>query len=145
MKKLFIATLLAVTVATSAFSAEIKVSNAIEKKFKVEFKDASNVSWSMASEYAKATFVLDDVRMEAFYTQDGDMIGASRAISIDELPVVAKRTFVKKYDGYTVKEAILFEGADETAYFISAENDQESVIVKVTDNSQISTFKRTKK
>ena len=64
-----------------------------------------------------------------------------RAVTLDELPIRAKRDFAKKYNGYTVKEAILFEGTMESAYYISAEDEKGSVILKVEDSGYISRIK----
>ncbi len=145
MKKLFFAALLAISVATSAFAAGTNVNYSTLKNFKTEFKNASNISWTATDDFAKATFTVNDVKMEAFYNAEGELIGTSKSIGLDELPVNAKRTFAKKYDGYTVKEVIHFEGAKESAYFLSASNDTESVILKVGENEQLSTYKKTKK
>lgn len=146
MKKLFLSALFAVTVAVSAFATDAnKVSAAAINNFKASFKHAGDVSWKSANDYVTATFVYNNIRTEALYTTEGDFIGTNTAVSLEELPVNAKRTFAKKYDGYTVKEAIRFEGNEEGAYFISAENDKEAVIIKVTDDSQVSVMKSTKK
>lgn len=145
MKKLFLAALLVVTMAASAFAKDTKKVNAAALgNFKVEFKKASDVTWTANENYAKASFILNNERMEAYYNPEGEKIGTSHAITVDYLPVKAKRAFAKKYGDYTVKEAIEFEGTDETAYFLSAENDAESVILKVTDDG-LSIYKRTKK
>ncbi|WP_018613794.1 hypothetical protein [Segetibacter koreensis] len=142
MKKLFISGLLAVTVALSSFAAEgNKVSYTVLNNFQSEFKHVSDVQWTAGDNYTKATFVLNNVRTEALYSANGDLIGTNQAITLDELPVNAKRTFAKKYNGYTVKEAIRFEGAQESAYYISAENEKGSVVLKVADNGSISTVK----
>jgi hypothetical protein len=145
MKKLLLATMVVVTFATTAFAEPTKVNYLALKNFTSEFKKASDVSWSTAGEFVKATFVADNQRMEAFYTSEGEKIGTSRGISIDELPLKAKRAFAKKYESYNVKESILFEGTDENAYFIKAENDAEEVIVKVSEGGSVSVFKRNKK
>ena len=83
--------------------------------------------------------------MEAIFSLDGDIIAICKSITLDDLPVNAKRNFARKFDGYTVTEAIRFEGADEGAYYISAENQKESVIVKVADTNYVTVFKKTKK
>ncbi|WP_018615788.1 hypothetical protein [Segetibacter koreensis] len=144
MKKLLLSALLAATVAVSAFAGTEKVSSVAISNFNASFKRASDVSWTVDKDYVKATFILNNVRTEALYTPNGEFIGTNTAVSLDELPVRAKRTFAKKYNGYTVKEAIRFEGNDEGAYFISAANEKESVILKVSDNSQVSVMKATK-
>ena len=72
----------------------------------------------------------------------GKFIGTNQAITLEDLPVNAKRAFAKKYEGYTVKEAIRFEGSQESAYYISAENEKGSVILKVDDYGLISTARK---
>jgi hypothetical protein len=146
MKKSLMAALIVTTFVTSAFAKDpAKINYLALRSFNVEFKAASNVTWSSAPDFVKATFTLDNQKMEAFYNADGEKIATSSSISLDELPLKAKRAFAKKYDSYNVKEAILFEGIEESAYFISAENETENVIVKVHDNGVVSVFKRSKK
>ena len=143
MKKLFISALLAITVAVSSFAAEgNNVSYTVRNNFSSQFKKASDVQWTSGENYTKATFVLDNVRTEALYSAEGEFIGTKQAITLEELPVNAKRAFAKKYEGYTVKEAIRFEGSQESAYYISAENEKGSVILKVEDSGSISTVRK---
>ena len=146
MKKLLFTTLFAVTIAVSAFATDAdKVSSAAVNNFKASFKRASYVSWTINKDYTTATFVYNNVRTQALYTPEGEFIGTNTAVSLDELPVKAKRSFAKKYNGYTVKEAIRFEGNEEGAYYISADNEKEAVILKVSDYGQVSVMKSTKK
>ena len=143
MKKLFISALLAITVAVSSFAAEgNNVSYAVHNNFSYQFKKVSDVQWTSGENYTMATFTLNNVRTQALYTPEGEFIGTNQAVTLEELPVSAKREFAKKYDGYTVKEAIRFEGADESAYYISAENEKGSVILKVEDSGSISTVRK---
>jgi hypothetical protein len=143
MKKLFISALLAITVAASSFAAEgSKVSYAVRNNFSYQFKKVSDVQWTSGENYTMATFTLNNVRTQALYTPEGEFIGTNQAITLEELPVRAKRAFAKKYEGYTVKEAIRFEGSQESAYYISAENEKGSVILKVEDNGDISTARK---
>ena len=140
------AALMVVTVAASAFAKEPKIVNsAAVNNFAIEYKKASDVNWSTTDIYVKATFVLNQQRMEAFYNLEGDKIGTSKAFNTEELPTTAKRALAKKFNGYTVSQSIEFQGTDETAYFISADNEKESVILKVNGDGNLSTFQRTKK
>lgn len=145
MKKLFFAALFAIAIASSAFAGPGNVNINILNNFSSTFRDASGITWSASGDFAKATFTNNNVKMNAFYNINGDLIGTSKAISMDELPVGAKRTFAKKFGGYTVTEAIIFEAPEETAYFISANNDSENVIAKVNQHEQVSIYKKTKK
>ena len=146
MKKLLMAALLVATLATSAFAkATTTVNYAALKNFNIEFRHASDVSWSSTENYIKASFVYDNEKIEAFYTLDGDKIGTTKGISVDQLPVKAKRAFAKSFGGYDVKQGILFEGVEENAYFLSAENEKESLIVKVYETGATSVYKKTMK
>lgn len=143
MKKLFISALLAVTVAVSSFAAEgNNVSYAVRNSFSAQFKYASDVRWTSGENYTKATFVLNNVSTEALYSAQGEFIGTNQAITLEELPVNAKRAFAKTYSDYTVKEAIRFEGSQESAYYISAENEKGSVILKVEDSGYMSIVRK---
>lgn len=145
MNKLFIAAVLTVTFATTAFISDDKKINAIiMQNFNADFSNADNVKWTVKPNYVKASFIVNGEKTEAFYDHNGDAIGCSKKITLESLPVDAKRTFARKYSDYTVKEAIIFDGVDETAYFISAENDKYAVILKVT-NTGVSVFKKTNK
>ncbi len=146
MKHSIITTLLAVTFFAGSFAAAPKkVNSAILANFSAEFKKASDVSWIVNNDYTKAAFTADNTKMEVFYNSDGDIIGTSKGITLEELPVRAKRSFAKQFAGYDVKEAIRLDGFGEAAYYISGENDKESVILKVNDNNQVSLFTKTKK
>jgi hypothetical protein len=141
MRKLFISALFALSIAVSSFAAGNETSTA-RNNFASQFKKVSDVEWTSGENYTKATFVLNNVRTEALYSEAGEFIGTNQAVTIEELPVNAKRAFAKKFDGYTVKEAIRFEGIDESAYFISAQSEKGSVILKVADNGSITTVKK---
>ena len=146
MKNLFILALLAISISTSAFATgENKVGSVVLNSFKVDFKGAKEVSWSSRTGYAKAAFKLDNREMEVFYKSDGSIFAVSKKIELDELPVDAKRSFAKRYEGYTVKEAIAFESADEDAFYISAENEKESVILKVDQHESLYRLKTSKR
>ena len=146
MKKLIFAALFAVTISTSAFAGSpAKLFSVSETSFKADFKNATVVTWTAGADYTNASFVLNNVKMEAFYNNGGELIGTSRAITTDQLTVNAKRNFAKKFADYEVKEAIRFEGAEEAAYYISAVNEKESVVVKISDNNAITIIKKSQK
>jgi len=145
MKTLFITALLTIAVVTGSFATPTKVNSAILANFNLNFRGASNVTWVVTNDYTKAAFTTANTKMEVYYNSHGDVIATSKGITLDELPVEAKRSFAKRFDGYNVIEAIKFEGFDEMSYYISGENDQESVILKVNDQNVVSVFDRRKK
>jgi hypothetical protein len=134
MKKFFIAVLLTVTVATSGFTTDEKyISKRVMSSFRSQYSGVEKVTWKATSDFVKAIFEINGKQRQAFYYHNGESIGYTHQIKLEELPLKAKRTFAKKYADYTVKDAIKFEGVDETAYYISAEDEKHLVIVKVTE------------
>jgi hypothetical protein len=146
MKKFLMSTVLVVALATSSFAEGTgKVNSTILRNFTTEFKNASDVQWKDCADFVKASFVFENERMEAFYDTNGEVFATAKALNLEKLPTQAKRKFAQKFGDYTVKEAIQYEGVDELAYFISAENDTEKVIVKVTPGGSVSEYQKTKK
>ena len=146
MKNFLMTALLAFTVAASAFAASPeKVNATILSNFHSAFKGASNISWVTTGDYTKATFDLAKTKMEVYYNPEGDIIGTSKTIDLNELPLRVKRSFAKQFDGYNVNEAIYFDGFGEKAYYVAGENEKEAVILKVGENNKTSMFERTKK
>lgn len=132
MKKLFIAALLAITVAGSTFAADLKKLNAA-------------ILSSDKSEFAKAGSISGNKQTAGPGNSKGLTIGNDEDTTLNQLPVPAKRTFAKMFDGYNVKQAIHFTEAEGEVFYISAENEKESIIVKIDDELNISIFKKIKK
>jgi hypothetical protein len=145
MKNLILAALLAATVTTGAFATgESKISYFVLNSFKHDFKNVTDVMWTSKTGLAKASFIYNNQKMDAFYNHNGSLFATSKNISLDELPVSAKRLFAKKYEGYSVQETIKYESQDEQSYYIVTENEKESLIIKIDENGQLSLFKRIK-
>src|SRR5215210_2722526 len=101
MKNIFLTALLAATVAVNAFASDAKESHSLPvSNFDVAFKKASNYLITQNKDYIKATFVSNNIRMDALYTPQGDLIGTTHDIKPEELPADAKRTIAKKFEGY---------------------------------------------
>lgn len=145
MKKLILAALIAVSVSGSAFAHnENQVDQRAVGNFEATFSGASNVEWTSKENFTKASFIQDEQKVEVFYNPEGDFIATTRQIKMEDIPAFVKRIFAKKYSGYTVKEAFKFIAEDETSYFIAAENEKESIVLKVKDGS-ISVYSKASK
>lgn len=141
MKKLFFAALLALSFLTTSLASDVnKISPGTLQKFSTEFRGAKDITWTSAVGYSRALFTFENERMEVYYDLSDNLLGTVKKINLEELPTNAKRVFAKTYSDYTVKEAIRFDGVEEGAYFISAENTTRSIVLKVTDSGLVSIF-----
>ncbi len=157
MKKLALSVLLAVSIFSSSFAADETKKAADESKkatqvnvrtlhtFRTAFGNLTDVEWSTKPDFARASFTYNNERIEAFFDLRGELIGTSKAVTIDQMPVNVKRVFAKRYADYTIKETIRFDGVDESSYYISAENGTKSVILKVSVTGGVSLYQAARK
>ena len=167
MKKLILTVAIAATLGTAAFANEgtktaakntSNVSYQVLNQFDVQFQNAENVSWSSTSNGQKADFVVDDVKMTAFYDNRGQYIGTTENIAFKKLPASAKKEITEKYKGYEIGEVIKFQSndpapssldrlvgdSDPLAYFVDLKNDKEEILVRVTPQASVYFYKQIK-
>lgn len=142
MKKLFIAALFVVAAGTSAFAADVtKVNYKVKSNFESRFTGAKNVVWSATDAYLKASFSIADENVEAFFDGEGDLIGLSRKVDLQKLPLNAIQKIKKDYASYKVSEAIEFDRDGDKAYFLSLEDGTKKQILEVSLYGAVSKFK----
>ncbi|MBN9296374.1 MAG: hypothetical protein J0I41_05145 [Filimonas sp.] len=146
MKKLLIAAVMLVAVATSAFAEGSNVSFKVKNQFASEFTKANNVAWTAADQFTKATFIMNEQRMEAYYDNDGELIGTSRATTLDFLPSKATKKIDEKYAGYKTEEVVEFDSVkDGLSYYVSLTNDTNKIVLQVSSEGSVSVYKKTSK
>lgn len=148
MKKLFIAVLFVTAIGTSAFANPSTVNYKIMNNFRTDFVDAENVSWKVSNEFVKASFTLDNTRLNAFYNLDGELIGTSKTFELNKLPKRALQTITKKYPypPYKLGECIEMTYPDgEKSYFLSFEINNETLVLQVSPTGYVSVFQKTEK
>jgi hypothetical protein len=145
MKKLFIATLIMVAAGTSAFALDAnKVTNKVRVNFEAQFSGAKNIIWSARDFYIRASFVLGEENIEAFFGSDGDLIGTSRKVALNKLPLNAVQKIEKEYATYKVTDSILFEHDGEKTYYVSLEDGQKKQIIEVSIYGDVNIYKSAK-
>lgn len=144
MKKMILA--LAVLVSTlSAFAGEEKITPKVLNAFKSEFNTAKEVEWTVGHNYYKAAFVYNDKHVFAYYNQDGELLGLTRYISPDDLPLNLFSDLKKNYCKYWISD--LFEAAktEGTTYYITLENADTKIVLKASAESEWSVHEKTRK
>lgn len=133
MKKLFFAVLIAASAGISAFAADVThVNYRVRSAFDAAFAGATDVSWHITPRYVAFAFQLNNEKMEAFYSPEGEQIGISRHVSFDKLPASAIKKIKKNYPDYQVKEAIQMDINDESNYYVSLQNGNLKRILEIS-------------
>jgi len=147
MKKLFITALAAVTIAASSFAtpgADVsKVSLKVLNKFKAEFATVDQVDWEVKKDYIKAKFTEDGLEQEAFFTQDGELIGTSKRIERADMPSVPRKALNKVVAGGELLELIEFNSTEKgIAYYASIQKDGVKQILEISASGFVSNYKK---
>ena len=141
MKKLFIAILMVVAVGSSAFALDVnKVNYKVKNTFDAQFIGAENVTWSARDTYIKASFTMVDEKVEAFFSEDGEMIAYSRKVELKHLPLNAIRKIKKEYASSTITECIEFNQDGEKNYYVSLQDGSKKQILQVSLYGNVSVY-----
>lgn len=132
--------------ATAKMVVAEKVSSTVRSAFAQKFKAVSNVSWKAGEELYFVQFLQSNQFFTAVFSTDGEYVALSREISTKDLPLKVANALKENYADHqlsAVATEIVMDG--ETAYYITAENDRFSKILKCGTEGSLSVFKKTKK
>ena len=148
MKKIKIVfTAIVMLLTTAAFASDDNnVSEKVKAAFKTDFAMASQVTWEKNSDFYFASFWLNQVKVDAAYNEEGELVGTSRKITTEQLPLSLSLELSKKYAAYKISTTayeLNYEG--QTSYYLSADNSKQVLNLKCSANGYIETESRTKK
>jgi hypothetical protein len=148
MKKTILALAVMLTVGlTSAFANKSEdINKGAISSFKSEFISARDVSWKQEKDFAKVTFTLNDQVMFAYYSNEsGELLAIVRNILSYQLPINLFTTLRKEYNDHWISSLFEVAKEDHTAYYVTLENSDETVVLKAIGANEWAVYKRTKK
>jgi hypothetical protein len=148
MKKIkTVLTAIVMLLSVSSFATDPEnVSPVVKAAFQNDFAKASVVNWEKTDDFYFASFLLNDVRVDAAYTEAGELIGTSRNILAPQMPLSISVALAEKYNGYQVSDAVTeLTFASVTRYYVTVSNDKQSVRLKCLANGDIEVESKTKK
>ena len=148
MKKIkTVFTALVMLLTTTAFASDgDNVTEKVKAAFKTDFAMASQVTWEKNSDFYFASFMLNQVKVDAAYNEEGELVGTSRKIYTAQLPLSLSLELGKKFAGYKISATayeLNYEG--QTSYYFSVDNSKQVLNLKCNANGEIETESRTKK
>jgi len=146
MKKMIVGLTLILGLASFTFARnKEEVNPETLRNFKKEFKAAQNVSWAVADEVATASFSLHGFRVQAYYGDDGQLLGTARTILFEQLPINAINAINNRYATAPVYEIVEFTRGAETFYRMIVDTEKNKQLIQVTTTGLISVEKKIKK
>lgn len=144
MKKMILT--LAIAVSTlSAFAGEENVNPKALDAFKTEFNAAKDVKWTVGQNYYKATFVYNEKHVFAYYNENGELLGLTRYLSPNDLPIGLQTNLKKNYEAYWISDLFEVTKNDGTAYYLTLENADTKIVLKSNAGSSWYVYNKLKK
>lgn len=123
-----------------------KVTPVVKAAFQNDFAKASVVKWEKTDDFYFASFLLNDERVDAAYTEEGELIGTSRNITATQMPLSVSLAIAEKYNGYQVSDVVTeLTFASATRYYVTVSNDKQSLRLKCLNNGDIEVESKIKK
>ena len=142
MKKIIVVLAIALC-SSSAFAGET-VNQKVLDAFKTEFASATEVEWSIGTDYYKASFNYNGKYIFAYYDETGELLGMARNLSPLDLPIALQTNLKKNYEGFWVSDLFEAVKGEDTSYYITLENADNKVVLK-SDGNNWSQFTKLKK
>ena len=148
MKKLtIILSALVILISASSFAKDETISAKIKIAFQKTFTSATDIHWKKVSEFYFADFRINNQDLSAAYNEDGELVSASRSISLSQLPLNISLALKNKFEGYSVNNTAteINMNGGETNYYIKAENAKHAITIKANTFGELSVVDKTKK
>ncbi|MBA2250199.1 MAG: hypothetical protein H0W12_08400 [Chitinophagaceae bacterium] len=148
MKKLAtILTALILLFSAGSFAASgDNVTTKIKTAFDKNFAAASSVEWKKMSGIYFAYFKLNDQSLSAAYSEDGEMLGATRSITLSQLPLNVSLALQNFKGGYAYNDNVTELVNDgQTTYFIGGDNSKCTVQLKSNASGDLTIEKKIRK
>jgi hypothetical protein len=116
-----------------------------EKTFAKQFAGAENVAWiQVDADYLKASFTLNGIRAEAYFSNDGELLGTARNLFYNQLPLLVMQTIGNKFTGAVIIEVTEITSPDGTNYKIVLEQNDRKYHLRVNGLGDIIEKKKEK-
>jgi hypothetical protein len=146
MKKFIIALAAVVTlISTTAFADRKEKINPALTTFQNEFKGATDVKWEQRKESIRAAFVLNNFRVEAYFSYTGELLGTARNILFNQLPLAVIKEINKRYGSAPVYNITEYSIGTETFYNMTMDLPKKQLKLKATSSGDITVEGKIKK
>ena len=123
-----------------------KVTPVVKAAFESDFSLVTLVKWDKTDEFYFASFLLNNVKVDAAYTENGELIGTSRRISADQMPLSISVALAENYSGYVADNSVVeLTHLSVTRYYVTVSNKTQTVKLKCFSNGELEVESKTKK
>ena len=139
-------TMITMCAAAQHESGKSPITDKMMQSLQKEFGNASGIGRTGDKDngLVHARFLYNNEPVEAFFSEDGNLVSVARFIEERQLPILVIKEMMTNYPKYKIREALELTNENDTGYVISASNEKETVILKFSPNGESSRIKRIK-
>ncbi|HQW85385.1 MAG TPA: hypothetical protein PK987_13015 [Ferruginibacter sp.] len=117
----------------------------VKAAFANDFSKASLVSWEKSNDFYFASFTLNNTKVDAAYNEAGELLGTSRKISAEQMPLSISMAITDRYEGCELeKNAIELTYEGLTRYYITIKSKNQLIKLKCFSDGNIEVESKTK-
>jgi len=127
-----------------------KVNPAVEAKFKKQYGNLVNVSWSVVDDLSDvhitiATFTENAEEKEVYYYDDGEILGIGKNIRRELLPENVVKSINSRFNGGIIQTAYEFkERSSATKYFVRVITPKHTMLVSANEFGETKVYQKEK-
>lgn len=134
-----------VGLSSSYANEDVKVSKKVLSAFQSDFNSAVNAKWSVEQEFFKVSFTNMDMQVEAYYDEDGALVGSVRNLSFEQLPLAIIHEYNRRFENSPVKNVAEITNAEGTSYRIWTEKGNKVYKLRANASGEIIVIEKRKK
>jgi hypothetical protein len=136
-----------ITGLTPALANETNTNPRTEAIFSKQFTGAENVKWtSLQDGLEKVTFTLAGTRVDAYFDNEGELLGTVRNLFFNQLPLTVMQTINNKFTSAVVIESIEISNEEGINYMVVLEQKDKKYSIRLNSRGDIiETLKEKKK
>jgi hypothetical protein len=133
------------TTFTTASATKPVISPSAISSFQSSFGKATDVAWLDMGTLYKVSFVMDGSYASAFYNPEGNLVAVTRNLSSSDLPVKLQASLKKELAHAWITDLVTVTNEEGTAYFVSLESADGTVVLKSSGNRKWTFYKSEEK
>jgi hypothetical protein len=144
-KKLAVTAALFLTVGIGSSFAAPTGNDIVIASFHKEFRTADVIQVESKKDYTKVTFMLNNVVMFAYYSENGELMAVVRNILSTQLPIRLLMELKQKHPDCWITDLFEMDANGQTVYYAALENSDTKVTLRSDNSSSWETYQKENK
>ena len=110
-----------------------------------QFPTASDITYKVKGQFTEVNFIWNDMKLQAFYDYDGNLLATCRPVPAGNLPLAAQLSLRDQYPGCLTREVVEYNDPnDGVSYYLTIVTPKSAYLLHVSTSGTISVFKKMK-